>query len=122
MIEFGSRARTLPAPPFVVWQSLAAPRRPGARPWLKLLADESEPVIVESEEPNLVVWSSLWPSRPEDRVRFELAPVDSNRNGGTSLRFRLLTPERAPDASKSGHLRRRLNRLLFADLRYSYGQ
>ncbi|MBB5914421.1 hypothetical protein BJY24_003288 [Nocardia transvalensis] len=27
-----------------------------------------------------------------------------------------------PDQSKTGHLRYRLNKLLFADLRYSYGQ
>ena len=118
MIEFGSRARNLPAPPAVVWESLTQPRRPGARAWLKLLSDETEPVIVAAREPNLVVWSSLWASRPDDLVRFDLTA----EGGGTSLRFTLLTPVAAPDASKTGHLRRRLNRLLFADLRYSYGQ
>ncbi|MGW4718370.1 SRPBCC family protein [Nocardia sp. NPDC004260] len=119
MIDFGSRARTLPVPPFIVWQSLTEPRRSGARPWLNLLPDESEPVVVEAEEPNTVVWSSLWPSRPDDLVRFELAAVEG---GDTLLRFTLLTSDRAPDQSKTGHLRRRLNQLLFADLRYSYGQ
>jgi hypothetical protein len=34
----------------------------------------------------------------------------------------LLTPGQAPDVSKTGHLRKWLNQLLFADLRYSYGQ
>ena len=34
----------------------------------------------------------------------------------------LVTPGEAPDQSKTGHLRRRLNQLLFADLRFSYGQ
>lgn len=40
----------------------------------------------------------------------------------TLLKFTLLTPDDVPDQSKTGHLRRRLNELLFADLRFSYGQ
>jgi hypothetical protein len=118
VIEIGSRARKLPAPPSVVWESLVEPHRQGARPWLNLLSDEVEPRVLEAEEPNRVVWSSLWPSRPNDQVHFELTAV----GGETSLKFTLLTPGEAPDQSKTGHLRRRLNHLLFADLRFSYGQ
>jgi hypothetical protein len=74
---------------------------------------------VEAEKPNWVVWSSPWPSRPNDQVHFELTAVGDE----TSLKFTLLTPDEAPDQSKTGHLRRRLNHhLLFADLRFSYGQ
>jgi hypothetical protein len=40
----------------------------------------------------------------------------------TLLRFVLLTPDDPPDQSKTGHLRRRMNQPLFADLRFSYGQ
>ncbi|HJP72968.1 MAG TPA: hypothetical protein VJ914_01795 [Pseudonocardiaceae bacterium] len=119
MIEIGSRARTLPAPPSVVWESLTQPRRPGAREWLILLDDETEPRVLRADAPKLVVWSSLWPSRPDDEVHFELTATG---DGGTRLRFTLLTPDAAPDESKTGHLRRRLNQLLFAELRYSYGQ
>ncbi|WP_433655661.1 hypothetical protein ACQPW1_32545 [Nocardia sp. CA-128927] len=119
MIEIGSRARRLPAPPSVVWESLTEPRRPQARAWLALLADEVEPRVLESDKPNRVVWSSLWPSRPDDQVHFELTPV---MGGDTLLKFTLLTPGDPPDESKTGHLRRRLNQLLFADLRFSYGQ
>ncbi|MTD52932.1 hypothetical protein GKO32_02925 [Amycolatopsis sp. RM579] len=119
MIEIGSRARTLPAPPFAVWDSLVEPRRPGARPWLHLLADEVDPGVLAAEKPSQVVWSSLWPSRPNDQVRFALT---ASRDGGTLLRFTLLAADEAPDQSKTGHLRRRLNQLLFADLRFSYGQ
>ncbi|MEU4807549.1 hypothetical protein [Actinosynnema sp. NPDC023587] len=65
------------------------------------------------------MWSSLWPSRPDDQVHFTLT---GSGNAGTLLRFTLLTPTEPPDPSKTGHLRRRLNHLLFADLRLSYGQ
>ncbi|MGX1763189.1 hypothetical protein ACWIGW_14315 [Nocardia brasiliensis] len=119
MIEIGGRARRLPAPPRVVWGSLVEPRRAEARPWLRLLADEIDPVVLAAVEPERVVWSSLWPSRPHDEVHFALTAV---RDGETLLRFTLLTPDDLPDQSKLGHLRRRLGTLLFADLRFSYGQ
>ena len=59
-----------------------------------------------------------WPTRPRDEIHFEL----SNEGSETSLRFTLLTPDDPPDASKAGHIRRRVNHLLFADLRSAYGQ
>jgi uncharacterized protein YndB with AHSA1/START domain len=118
VIVIGSKARTLPPPPAVVWESLTDPHQPGARPWLDLLADEVEPSILASDKPSRVVWSSLWPSRPHDEVHLELSAIAA----GTLLRFTLVTPDPMPDASKTGHLRRRLNYLLFADLRFSYGQ
>lgn len=118
MFEIGSRARNLPAPPAVVWESLVDPHQPGSRRWLVLLSDEVEPSVLAAESPRLVVWSSLWPSRPNDQVRLELEGI----GGETSLRFTLLTPDKPPDESKTGHLRKRLNYLLFADLRFSYGQ
>jgi uncharacterized protein YndB with AHSA1/START domain len=119
MIELGSRTRNLPAPPSAVWEALTDPRRPGARPWLELLPDEVEPTVLAAEAPRSVVWSSLWPSRPDDQVRLELAV---SRDGGTALTFTLLSPGEMPDASKLGHLRSRVNRLLFGDLRMSFGQ
>jgi hypothetical protein len=51
-------------------------------------------------------------------VHFGLAAI----GGETSLKFTLLTPDEPPDQSTTGHLPYRLNHLLFADLRYSYGQ
>jgi hypothetical protein len=118
MIELGSKARRLPAPPAIVWESLMNPHLPGARPWLNLLDDEVEPTVLDAEKPIRVVWSSLWPSRPNDRVHLTMTTAGSE----TLLRFTLLTPDDPPDAGKTGHLRRRINYLLFADLRYSYGQ
>jgi len=102
-----------------VAESLMEPDRDPTRPWLRLLADEVRPQIVEARPPELVVWSSLWPSRPDALVRFDLAP---DGRGGTDLRWTLLVAEPMPDPSKLGHLRMRLNQLINADLRYSYGQ
>jgi hypothetical protein len=40
----------------------------------------------------------------------------------TALHFTLLAAGDPPDDSKTGHIRRRVSQLLFADLRFSYGQ
>lgn len=119
MIELGSRERKQPAPPKIVWRSLTEPHDPGARPWLDLLDDEVEPRVLDAEFPGLVVWSSLWPDRPDDVIRFELRPSE---DGGSAVRWTLSTPGDEPDASKLGHLRRRLNVLINERLRLSYGQ
>lgn len=119
MIEVGSRRRRLPAPPHVVHEALTDPDRDPLRPWLRLLPDEQRPEIVETREPDLVVWSSLWERRPDARIRFEL-PLD--RAGyDTDLRWVLLVDEPAPDASLLGHMRKRINFLVHANLRYTFG-
>lgn len=118
MIELGSRTHKLPAPPRVVWESLTDPHKQGARPWLNLVSDEVEPEILTANEPTRLVWSSLWPSRPHDQVRLELSSLGDD----TALTVTLLTPEELSDQTKDGHLRERLNHLLGADLRFSYGQ
>lgn len=74
--------------------------------------------MLAAVEPTTVTWSSLWPSRPDVRVHFDLE-IDG---ADTRLRYAMLAEDPAPDGSKTGHLRFRINKLLFADLRYSYGQ
>lgn len=120
MIELGSRKRNLPAPPHVVFADLAAPRSAGIRAWLDLLDDEVAPVVLESSEPSQVVWSSLWLRRPDARITFELPPGDPA--GGTDLRWTLTADEPTPDDSLTGHMRKRINTLIHANLRYTYGQ
>lgn len=93
MIELGSRERTQPPPPHIVWESLTDSRRPGGRQWLDLRADEVDPRVLRAVRPELVVWSSLWPERPGDEIRFDIRPAAN----GCSLRWALLTPEQAPE-------------------------
>ena len=118
MVELGSRRRNLPAPPHVVFEDLIAPTRNTIRTWLHLLDDEVAPVVLESQAPGYVVWSSLWPRLPDARIRFDLPPGGS----GTDLRWTLTTDGDPPDASMTGHLRKRINVLINANLRYTYGQ
>ncbi|HEX4252416.1 MAG TPA: hypothetical protein VH008_31440 [Pseudonocardia sp.] len=119
--ELGSRARAQPAPAHVVFDSLLGPHRPGARPWLELLDDEIDPEVLAQDPPRLLVWSSLWPRHPRNRIRFDLTPDATG--GGCLLRWTLLTPDpHEPDDSHLGHLRKRLNVLVNERLRRSYGQ
>lgn len=118
MIEVGARSRSQPAPPWVLFEALSQPDRDPSRPWLRLREDEVEPRVVELVEPQLVVWSSLWLKRPDARVRFEISPDGS----GCTVRWRLFVEEPEPEAPLLGHLRKRLNQLINADLRYSFGQ
>ncbi len=72
----------------------------------------------ESDEPTLVVWSSIWPKRSDAVIRFNLPP----RGGGTNLRWTLSVEEPIPNEALLGHLRKRMNQLINAELRYSFGQ
>ncbi|MFI7601410.1 hypothetical protein [Actinoplanes sp. NPDC049681] len=103
----------------MIFEVLTDPGRDSARPWLLLLDDEQSPNLVEASEPDFVVWSSLWEKRPDARVRFDLA---SDGAAGTDLRWTLLVEESMPDPSLLGHLRKRLNELINANLRYTFGQ
>ncbi len=113
----GRRARPLPAPPPVVWADLRHPRTDGPRFWLRLADDEQPPTVIRAFEPREVVWSSLWPNRPDDRIVLECLP----HGCATRLRFTHESPT-MPDPGATGHYRKRLNELLYRDLRASYSQ
>lgn len=100
--------------------ALVQPDRDPARLWLTLAADEQRPQVVEAVRPQLVVWSSLWQRRPDALIRFDLAADDSGQ--GSALTWTLLVEEPAPDPALLGHLRKRINELVNAELRYSFGQ
>lgn len=120
MPAIGSRKRNLPAPPHVVFEDLIAPNRSPARPWLSLLGGEVAPVVLESREPAYVVWSSLWPRRADARITFEL--LQGGPDGGTDLRWTLTVDEPAPDENMTRRMRKRINTLIYANLRHTYGQ
>lgn len=120
MLELASRERSQPAPPHVVWQSLTDPRRESARPWLDLRDDEIEPCVLEAVEPTRVVWSSLWPDRPQECILFTLRPAGDGY--GCALRWTLTTSGNPPSAGTLEHVRHRLNVLINERLRLSYGQ
>lgn len=120
MLEAGRRQRNQPAPPAVIFEALTEPNRDPTRLWLTLLDDEQRPRILEVVKPELVVWSSLWTKRPDARIRFDL-PADHHQQG-TDLRWTLLVEESLPEPALLGHMRKRLNQLINANLRYTFGQ
>ncbi|MFI5960280.1 hypothetical protein [Cryptosporangium sp. NPDC051539] len=118
MIEIGSRARRQPPPPRVVFEALIQPDRDPARPWLNLRDGERRPRVIESDEPSLVVWSTLWPTLPGAQIRFELSAHEHE----TLLRWTLLTPAPLDDPGLVGALRKRMNVMVNAHLRSTFGQ
>jgi hypothetical protein len=120
VIEVGKRRRNQPAPPQAVFQALTDPHHDPQRPWLILLDDEIEPTVIKSQKPDYVIWSSLWAKRPDARLRFDL-PVDA-AGEGTDLSWTLTVDDPMPDDPLLGHMRKRVNELINAGLRYSFGQ
>jgi len=102
----------------VVFEALIEPDRDPNRPWLILLDNELRPEVVIAEEPTLVVWTSLWPERPDAQIHFELDGDEL----GTGLRWTLYVDEPAPSDGLIGRMRHRLNELINANLRYTFGQ
>ena len=117
MLEIGSRARSQPPPPHVVYEALVQPNRDPARGWLVVLDDERLPTIGKTEQFTLVTWSSLWVKRPDAVIRFDL----SGDSSGTKLRWTLFVDGQPPDEALTGHMRKRMNVLINAGLRYSFG-
>lgn len=57
-----------------------------------------------------------WPGRPADKIVFELG----DRHSETVLTCIFPSAGDPPDRSKAGHIRKRMNQLLFAELRNTY--
>ncbi|HEY5853460.1 MAG TPA: hypothetical protein VIW24_05235 [Aldersonia sp.] len=68
--------------------------------------------------PERVVWGSIWARYPDAVIEFDL----SARGGSTDLRWTLYVRPPAPSPAAIGHLRKRMNELINANLRYTFGQ
>jgi hypothetical protein len=78
------------------------------------------PVVVESREPELVVWSTLWSDRPEAVIRFDL-PRDAS-GYGTDLEWTLVLEDPVPDGPRLIEMRKRINLLINGNLRDTFDQ
>ena len=119
VIEIGRRRRNQPAPPHVLFEALTNPDRDPVRPWLQLLDDEVRPKVLRATEYSSVVWSSLWLERPDAIVQFDLPP---DAGSGTALCWSMFVEEPLPGEELIGHMRKRVNELINANLRYTFGQ
>ncbi|OBB21952.1 hypothetical protein A5792_07925 [Mycolicibacterium peregrinum] len=119
MAVIRSRRSRQPAPPWAVFEDLGNPHRQSARPWLNLSDDEMAPEVIESDRPGRVVWSSLWRPWPNVRVEFDIA---ADGRGGTDLRWTLSADGAPPDATEARAIGSRVDHLVNANLRHTYGQ
>ncbi|TJZ78119.1 hypothetical protein FCG67_13475 [Rhodococcus oryzae] len=119
MPEVARKRRTQPPPPHVLYEALTNPDRDPTRPWLLLHDDEQRPSIAESVEPNLVVWTSLWLLRPDANIRFD---IDGPPRGSATLTWTLILENPVPDVATIIRMRKRLNELINANLRFTFGQ
>lgn len=117
MDTVATRLNSLSPPVWVVFDDLANPLQHNGRPWLTLLDDETVPDILVADRPSLVVWSSIWTSRPDARIRFDL---DGSMDA--TVRWTLMVEPPVPDDGQLRHMGKRIGDLVFANLRYTYGQ
>ena len=74
---------------------------------------EVPPRVVTSSRPSRVVWSSLWPVSPGDRIDFHIRPDGA----GSAVRFVWTSPT-PPDERGIGLVRHHLNEAIGGDLRW----
>jgi uncharacterized protein YndB with AHSA1/START domain len=97
-----------------VFEALVDPDHGARWKWLTLVEDEVPPRVVEAVRPSLVVWSSIWPERPDNLIRFE---IELDGSSGTRLTWVLLAPEPETDRFMSQQMRYRLNLFINGQLR-----
>jgi hypothetical protein len=110
-----SRSRTQAPPARAMYEALSDPIADQARrDWLRLADGELPPRVLQAVFPSLVVWTSLWPDRPDDQIRFE---IEDGR-----LSWTLMGEASEEDNERLDQLRYRLDVIINADLRYSFGR
>lgn len=108
------RSKAQPPPAWVIYGALSDPVADQARrKWLDLRDDELPPRVVQAVFPSLVVWASLWPDRPDDQIRFD---IEDQR-----LTWTLMGEASGEDEERLDQLRCRIDVIVNADLRLSFG-
>ena len=120
LVEVISKKRNQPAPPHVLFEALTHPNQDPSRPWLVLPEGEPMPIALETREPDLVVWTTLWSDRPEAVIRFDLPRDDSGY--GTDLKWTLVLGEPIPERPRLIEMRKRINLLINGKLRHTFDQ
>ncbi|MGN6606026.1 MAG: hypothetical protein ACTHMS_03305 [Jatrophihabitans sp.] len=108
-----------------MFEALTQPDRDPQRPWLFLLDDEVPPTVVSTIADSRVVWTSIWRRLPDAIIQFDLDAEASGPDAGsasTRLRWTVWTPHVVADPALVGHIRHRMNRMINADLRATFGQ
>ena len=80
--------------------------------WLRLRPREVSPQVLIKSRPSHVVWSSLWPVSPEDRIEFHIRPDGA----GAAVRF-VWSSTKPPDERGIGLVRHHLNEAIAEHLR-----
>jgi hypothetical protein len=117
VLDAASRRRNQPAPPAGIREARTELNRSPSGAWLSLREDQ-QPPEVKVDQPDLVIWSSIWASCPDARVRLDLAAEGE----GTALRWTLLVDPPVPEPALLRHMGKGLNQLINADLRYTFVQ
>lgn len=117
MLEIASRRRKQAPPRWVVFEALTQLDRKFRVDWLSLGDGEVRPKILQSVEPELVVWSSIWPWRPDAKIRFD---IGGGAGSETDLRWTLFVDEPAPDDETVVAMRKRLNVMINSRLRANF--
>ncbi|MGV0152801.1 hypothetical protein ACSW29_05635 [Rhodococcus sp. GB-02] len=117
MQQVATRRRSQPPPARFMFEELIDPHRQPARHWLELLESEIAPEIVRAVEPELVIWSSIWPDRPDAVIRFDIEAIGNS----TMLRWTLFLDDPILSEPDVVSMRKRLNTLINANLRSIFG-
>jgi hypothetical protein len=117
MVEYAAREGNPAAPRAGVGGDPAERRRTGVRAWVRLYPGEVAPCLVSGDRPITLVWSSLWPDRPDDLVEFTLRP----HGMGTRVEV-VMTGAEEPQPEQASYFRRRLGELVYGELRLAYDQ
>jgi hypothetical protein len=108
MQVFADRTHRFAAPVWAVFRALTEERGH----WVQLERGEMLPTVVDAVDGRRIVWSSMWPVRPDDTIEFEL----SRAARGTAVRYRWFT-DSPPDERDVNTTRQRLNRNIGGCLR-----